>query len=232
VEGQKKLLARPAIVHRWWGDIYIAMKDGPEEISSTPLIKGTLTEGGDTTVGGYKISCGNFSADPAAAAMARSGHMPDKFPVTIPITVTSPSGVVKEIDTQYIQYPNNPIGNTSPEFKLPASSDNIPWAIAVSSLNADSGQADIYIRDSNFPPVREYTIEVSTRPMVGLVWLGTILIALGGLVSMRRRSLENLVPGFETVDRDIPAPELKSGKSKRKLSDKPATAFSSQGKGS
>jgi len=43
--------------------------------------------------------------------------------------------------------------------------------------------------------VDAYTIEVSTRPGIGLVWLGTVLIAVGGLLSMRRRALENrLVP--------------------------------------
>ncbi len=67
-------------------------------------------------------------------------------------------------------------------------------------MNADTGSAQLYIRDAGVAPVTAYTIEVSTRPMIGLVWLGTVLISFGGLLSMRRRILENRAAPAPTED--------------------------------
>ena len=203
VQGVSQIVARPVIAHRWWGDVYISLKDGPTPLSPSPMLKNTFAEGQTTTFNGYKIEVGNFSADPIAAAMAQSGHMPDKFPVTIPLMVTAPGGKPVEVDPQYIQYANNPLGDPSPEVKLPFGPDKLPWALAVTNIRLIKGQpgtADFYIRDSGVPLVTAYVLNVSTRPMINLVWLGTVLIALGGLLSMRRRIVENRampVPEFE-----------------------------------
>ncbi len=195
VEGQKKLLARPAIVHRWWGDLYFALKDGPEQISPTPLIKTSLAKGQTTTVGPYTLQFQSFEVPPDVAAMVNRGESPEIFPVTAIIKVTSNDGKTQIVSPKFIQNRIDPIAETSPELSLPKGKDGFPWAIAFTGMNADSGSAQFYIRDAGAPPVTAYTIEISTRPMISLVWIGTVLIALGGLISMRRRMLENrLIP--------------------------------------
>ena len=222
VQGQMQMVARPVIAHRWWGDVYIAWKDGPEDLSPVLPLKSTFSEGQSLTFKGYKIEVGNFSADPVAAAMARSGQMPDKFPVTIPLMVTAPGGKPVEVDPQYIQYGNNPLGETSPEIRLPLGPDKLPWAIAITNIRLMKGQAgtaDFYVRDSGVPMVTAYVLNVSTRPMINLVWVGTVLIALGGLLSMRRRIVENRLVPIPDFDESAPSesPELSRNPNRTRL---------------
>jgi cytochrome c-type biogenesis protein CcmF len=197
-EGQMLLLARPAIFHKWWGDLYIALKDGPEDLSPTTLQKFSLVRGQTANIVGYKVTFNSFYIDPATAAMAQSGVMPRRFPVSAILTVVSPDGVTKIVKPQNIRDQDDPVSNGSPELNLPGLKGS-PWAVAFTGMEAafggGGGQADFYIRDASIAPVQAFTIEVSTRPGIGLVWLGTCLIAAGGLMSMRRRLVENrLVP--------------------------------------
>ena len=215
VEGTMKLLARPAIFHKWWGDLYIALKDGPEQLSPTTLNKFSLTKGQTQDVAGYKITFNSFYVDPATAAMVRSGQMPRRFPVSAEVTVVSPQGKVEQMSPQYVQDADNPVANGSPEVIMPGDRSD-PWAIAFTAMDAafdgGNGQADFYIRDASIAPVDAYTIEVSTRPGIGLVWIGTCLIAFGGLLSMRRRAIENKLTPIADPD-SSPEPPVKEGSS-------------------
>jgi cytochrome c-type biogenesis protein CcmF len=212
VEGTEKLLARPAIVHRWWGDLYFAMKDGPEQISPTALLKANILKGESATLAGYRVQFNGFEVPPADAADVKQGIMPAVFPVTAHMVVTPDGGAARNVDVQLIQYQNDPLAPTSPEVRLPMTAEKLPFAIAFTGMDADTGSAQFYVRDADEAPVPAYTIEVSTRPMIGLVWLGTVLIALGGLISMRRRMLENrLVP----VPDPEPIGQLTSRQSRR-----------------
>jgi cytochrome c-type biogenesis protein CcmF len=218
VEGQMKLLARPAIFHKWWGDLYIALIDGPEELSPTLLQKFNLEKGGATSVAGYRVTFDQFYVDPQIAAMVSKGQMPRRFPVTAILTVTGPDGKTSTLAPQFIRDEDDPITNGSPEITLPGGNSRLPWAVAFTGMNASfdggAGQASFYIRDASIAPVDAYTIEVSTRPGIGLVWLGTVLIAAGGLMSMRRRIVENKLtqipdpessPPRRTGSKDVPA---------------------------
>ena len=54
-----------------------------------------------------------------------------------------------------------------------------------------------------------FQIDVTTRPMINFVWLGTLLMFAGGLMSMRRRILENRavpIPDLPEPERKRPAP--------------------------
>jgi cytochrome c-type biogenesis protein CcmF len=220
-EGTMKLLARPAIFHKWWGDLYIALKDGPEELSPTPLQKFSLAPGQSTTVAGYHINFNTFYRRPADMALINMGLMPRRFPVTAIMQVTSPDGVTQMLKPQYIVNQDDPVANGSPEVTLPGKNPNTPWAVAFTGMDAsfagDGGQADFYIRDASIAPVEAYTIEVSTRPGIGLVWIGTILIAAGGLFSMRRRATENRLTPIDDRDNGLPGA---NGEMKERADDK------------
>lgn len=191
VEGTKKMLARPSIFHHWWGDMYFALKDGPEQIALTRLYRATLTKGETAQVGNYQLLFESFEVPPAIAAMVKLGQMPSVFPVTAHIQVTGPDGKVSEASPQFIQRMNDPVSSPSPEVPIAEKSEGKPWVIAFTDMDADKETAAVYVWDASVPPATAFEIEISTRPMIGFVWLGTILIALGGLLSSWRRALEN-----------------------------------------
>lgn len=216
VEGQRQLLARPAIMNKWWGDLYFALKDGPEKIDPFTVVDHfKLKQGQTSQVGPYKMTFVGFSVPPDVAALVQQGQMPAVFPVTALLMVTTPDGKTYPMATKFVQYRNDPAEPKSPEILLPkVGGDQAPrvefaqfdhpgrMALAFVGMDADSHQASFYLRDATYKPETAFTIEVSTRPGIGLVWLGTIFIALGGLLSMRRRALEN---------RLIPVPEPPTG---------------------
>jgi cytochrome c-type biogenesis protein CcmF len=210
VEGQKKLLARPAIFNKWWGDLYIAMIDGPDPLSPTPLQKFSLDRGRTTVVDGYKVTFDSFYVDRAIGAMVQANIMPRRFPVTAIINVQGPDGSKAVLRPQFIRDEDDPIHNPiSPELRMPGKNGNSPYNIAFTGMAAGfdgSGQASFYMRDASMPELDSYTIEVSTRPGIGLVWIGTVLISLGGLLSMRRRSLENKLNPPGDGDRSVQLP--------------------------
>lgn len=119
-------------------------------------------------------------------------------------------GVTTQVMPQFIRFKDNP-NPSSPELKLPGG-----WLVGFAGMNAGSldqnnpgdgamnEAASITLREDTGPPVEAFELEVTTRPMINLVWIGTLLLVLGGLVSMRRRILENrLVP---IADLAPPAP--------------------------
>lgn len=262
VEGNMQLLARPAIINKWWGDLYFALKDGPEKIDPFTIVNHfNLTQGQTTQADGYKIAFLGFSVPPDVGAAVRQGIMPPVFPVTAHLLVTTPDGKTTAVDTEFVQYKNDPVEPQSPEILLPkiagqAAPASTPTALATldhpgrmalafEGMDADTHQATFYLRDATYKPETAFTIEVSTRPGIGLVWLGTILIALGGLFSMRRRALENRlapVPDPPTGDpvrekgtrrRARPAPSSKPAPVSRSLElpAKPETISSATMKG-
>ena len=100
---------------------------------------------------------------------------------------------------------SDPMMPEAPEIKLPGG-----WLLAFTGMNAGSANANnpdagAMSEAGNFtirppgPIVEAFQIEVTTRPMINLVWLGTLFIFTGGLIGMRRRILEN---------RSVPIPDL------------------------
>ena len=86
--GDKKLIGHPSITHHVGGDLYLALKDGPDEFyprGRTPL---TIKMGDTHQWGPYTLSFIKFERDPQAAAMAMSGVMPARFPVWADMSVT------------------------------------------------------------------------------------------------------------------------------------------------
>jgi len=195
--GQKKLFGHPAIVHHAGEDLYFALRDGPDEQFNSPLFEAQIPLGQTRSVNGYTLTFVEFDRDPKAAAYVQAtGQMPPVFPVTAVIKVVH-DGQTSIVRPQYITHSDNPDIPETPEVKLPNG-----WLIALEQMNAGSQDPNnpnagaatesgtFGIRQDTGPPVEAFTIDVTTRPMISLVWLGTLILVIGGLLGMIRRARE------------------------------------------
>jgi hypothetical protein len=98
-----------------------------------------------------------------------------------------------------VTYKNGSTVSLKPEMILDPRGGSISAPVAIPGApNAvltfdkfDGPVAPAQFSTTNVPDSTEtLMIDVSTKPMIGLVWLGTILYTLGGLIAWRRRALE------------------------------------------
>ncbi len=228
--GAKKIFGHPAIVHHAGEDLYFALKDGPDEFYKTPVMQPKFKLGDVKTMGPYTVEFMRFD-NPMGPLVRATGQVPDVFPVSAVLRVTY-KGVTSLVKPQFIQYKDNP-NPSSPELKLPGG-----WLVGFAGMNAGSSDqanpgmgaaneaATITMREDSGPPAQAFELEVTTRPMISFVWIGTLLLFFGGLISMRRRILENrLEPVADLAPAPPAAPQLKSRKQQpRRRTAKPAGA--------
>ena len=204
--GQKLVFAHPAILHHGISDLYLNMSNGTgfENFYKTPVYKPTLKLGDVKRVNIsrdvlhpkiYSIEFMRFD-NPMGAQVRATGQMPDVFPVAAVLRVTY-KGVTSLVKPQFIRYADNS-DPKSPEVSLPGGA-----LISLAGMNAGSSDqanpgagamnesAALYLREDSGPPSQAFYLEATTRPMINLVWIGTLLLVFGGLISMRRRILEN-----------------------------------------
>ena len=218
--GQKMVFAHPAILHHGASDLYLNMSNGTslEEFYKTPVWKPIMKLGDVKRVNisqdalhpkVYTVEFMRFD-NPMGASVRATGQIPSVFPVSAVVRVTY-NGITSLVKPQFIQYRDGS-SSKSPDVRLPGGA-----LISFAGMNAGSTDqanpgagamnesAALNLREDSGPPALAFYLEVTTRPMINLVWVGTLLLVLGGLVSMRRRILENrLVP-----IPDLPAPEAK-----------------------
>jgi cytochrome c-type biogenesis protein CcmF len=209
--GEKKIFGHPSIVHHAGGDLYFALKDGPDEFYNTPVYQPKMKLGDVKQVNLgtplnpkiYTVEFMRFD-NPMGAIVRQTGQMTDVFPVAAVLRVTY-EGITTLVKPQFIRYKDSPLPK-SPELKLPGGA-----LIGFAGMNAGSvSQADpgagamsemasLTLRADSGPPHEAFQLDITTRPMINLVWVGTLLLVFGGLISMRRRIQEN---------RLIPIPDL------------------------
>ena len=62
---------------------------------------------------------------------------------------------------------------------------------AIMTLDEPKFPGGAVLSTMNVPDASEIVmLDVSTKPMIGLVWFGTLLYTLGGLIAYRRRAAE------------------------------------------
>jgi cytochrome c-type biogenesis protein CcmF len=218
VEGTHQLLARPSISIQWWGDLYFAFENGPEVLAPNELHHFTIHRGETLLEQGDRIMLKGYSIPPDVNAQVAKGIIPDFYPVTAELIVTNEDGKISNVAAVNTRYKDDPIAPAMPESLLPGTG-SVPKAIAFEGVDPDSDVASFYIRDSNQPLITSFTIEVSTRPTIGLVWIGTLLLVIGGLLSMIRRAGENKLSPIQPPSTSGTATKSTSGdESSAKLS--------------
>jgi cytochrome c-type biogenesis protein CcmF len=61
------------------------------------------------------------------------------------------------------------------------------FSVELTGLGVTSQKAGIYVYDLKAPVIEEVTVEVSTKPLINLVWLGTVMISAGIMWAAFRR---------------------------------------------
>jgi hypothetical protein len=221
--GDKKIIAHPAIVNHVGGDLYLALKDGPDEVYKRPRFAKTIGMGETVTIGEYTVTLDHFERDRASAALAvqakSRSDMPERFPITAVLHV-------KYHGKDYVVAPNNiwlratPEAPDTPETALPGG-----WLVSFQKMNAGSADldnpnatpgvmsAELIFRQDTGPPTEAFEVDVTTRPMVNLVWLGTLILVVGGLLSMRGRIAQLRAMPDEEPDETV-LPVGKNGRGK------------------
>ena len=239
--GAKKIFGHPAIVHHAGGDLYFALKDGPDEFYKTPVMQPKFKLGDVKKIGPYTVEFMRFD-NPMGPMVRATGQVPDVFPVSAVLRVTY-KGVTSLVSPKFIRYKDNP-NPSSPELKLPGG-----WLVGFAGMNAGSSDqenpgagaaneaATVTMREDSGPPTQAFELEVTTRPMISFVWIGTLLLFFGGLVSMRRRILENRLEPIADLAPSVPAarparnPTVRRGQTPRRRTAKPAPSLMTTGKG-
>jgi hypothetical protein len=187
-DGTLKIFGHPAIVHHLAGDLYLSLRDGPDDLYPRGRYVKSIPLGGTLSFKGYTFRFDSFERDPQAAAMAMTGQMPATMPVWALLYV-SYHGTTSLLKPEFVIRRDQPGDPDTPETALPGG-----WNIAFTAMNAGradknaaSAESGTFVIRPDGPVVEGFELEVTTRPMIWLVWLGTALIALGGLVSMVRR---------------------------------------------
>ena len=235
--GEKKIFGHPAIVHHAGEDLYFALKDGPSGFYKEPVWQPIMKLGDTKQINlrpddpaNPKVYTLNFLYfdNPMGAMVRATGQMPAVFPVSAAVRVTY-EGKTTIVKPQYIQYRDGSVAK-SPEIKLPGNS-----VLTFAGMNAGSSSearpgasaannsATLTLREDTGPASEAFEVEVTTRPMISLVWIGTLLLFFGGLVSMRRRILENrLEPIADLAPAAPAAPVVKARAAQRRRTAKPA----------
>jgi cytochrome c-type biogenesis protein CcmF len=223
----------------WFGDLYIALNTEPHGIEApnrpNPNSGFTLAANETKSVGDYTFAFRNMGFDEATRGAAGNPeamkHLPQIFvQATVDVTyrgqtvTTMPQLRLEQTGGTYAlpaQIPG-PAGRTV-MLKLEPPSDQEQEAplrmIHLATLNAED-------------PTETVFLDVSTKPGIGLVWMGTLLYTIGGLIAYRRRALETRLLGAPESDEPrsekkpapSPAPHGKKNRGAGRMKPEPARA--------
>jgi len=246
--GKKMVFAHPAILHHGASDLYLNMTNQTalEGFYKTPVYHPIPDlKLGDTQQLNlhpndpehpkiYTIQFLYFD-NPMGPMVRATGQMPSVFPVSAVLRVTY-QGKTTLVKPKLIQYADDS-DPKSPEIKLPGNA-----LISFTRMNAGSSDkanpgagamnesALIDLREDSGPATPAFEMEATTRPLINFVWIGTLLMFFGGLISMRRRILENRLEPTADLAPSIPAarparvPAAKRGQTRRRTA-KPAPSL-------
>lgn len=182
---------RPAIVRSWAGDLYVAplgLEDTGRGSRLLDLAKGRSERYGEATLdfSGFEVD----SRDPSHGMTVR---------VRVKIrragreeTVALPFGVVG--------------GRARGEAVVPKLLPEI--SLTVDRLSVEQSRVLVAVEDRGAAASRVMSVEISTHPLIGLLWAGTILLGLGCTVAITRRVVDRrLEAGVHAASPDRRSPE-------------------------
>jgi cytochrome c-type biogenesis protein CcmF len=183
------------------GDLYISYSGGPGRM---PMLTGETPPGPNDglslgmneskTVGEYMFTLRNFGIDEKAQAALRSREEFEKLSEFL-VTATVE---VEWRDKKAVVEPKLRVEAKGGAYALPVAipgPDGRQVMLAMdppSDEDAAHGPLNaVTLRTLNAEdPYEVILVDVSTKPMIGLVWIGSLLYTLGGLIAYRRRAQE------------------------------------------
>ncbi len=188
------------------GDLYLAFSEGPFSLGDGkqrpihPNNGFSLKDGKTATFDQdrYAFTLLSFTMDDAAMAAVRTGN--EKAMKALPqITFTAQVGVLygtqmKVVEPHFILDQKTGARYSHPVAIPGAAGEKVMLNLVPPSdeqFNSADPFATINFQTINVPDVTEHIfVDLSTKPLIGLVWTGTLLYTLGGLVAYRRRAVE------------------------------------------
>jgi cytochrome c-type biogenesis protein CcmF len=184
------------------GDLYVALNSEPAYVDMG-LAKGpnqgfTLGPNEVKTVGDYTFFLRDLSFDEKAQALFAKGEQPQQVFVQATVDVTY-KGETATATTKLRLQPNGGVYALPAQIPGPTGSQ-VMLKLEQPGEDQKEPLKVLTLRTLNAPdPAETVLVDVSTKPMIGLVWLGTLLYTWGGLVAYRRRALEaGLIGAKET----------------------------------
>jgi len=173
--GNENTMVWPAVVHRPLYDVYVALRPPQNEISDPMQLK----EGDTKVFGGLVIKYDNMSMN------GQPGQPGTAFVANLTISAGSKTRTV---------HPSIELaGDGGPTHHDAALDDNLN--VSVASINAADRSVNLQFELSN--PM--YPIDVYNKPMVLLVWLGTGLMTVAGLLAAVYRRVPFVSKAAEKV---------------------------------
>jgi hypothetical protein len=188
--GKNELFANPPAIHRYlWGDLYIAHQRGPASGHEGHPNSAWEAEVGVSRVkqyGDWTFKFWGIDFDDKVREAMKTGGMEGvnnlpEIRVGALMDITY-KGQTTKVKPEIVMRRN---GMETVVARIPGTENGI---ISFDKFNPPQGAQ---LSTTNLPDPTEWLlIDLSTKPMIWLVWAGTLLYTLGGLIAWRRRALE------------------------------------------
>ena len=187
----QQMMANPDVRSTPLMDLYVSPQSydpgQPARVEGSAL---TLKKGESKSVDGVKIKFLDFSADRSAIRDAVRPHVT----VTANFLVTT-SEVAEEKTARYVMYFGQTEGGPSteaPETPLPGKGK-----LRIKRVSPNEGTCEIELigvaAGGDLKPATQetFSIDVTTKPLISLVWAGFYVMMAGGLVALLRRARDS-----------------------------------------
>ncbi len=167
-------MRKPYIVRGLTSDLYLAPVDMQKASSGHSDTSVILAKGESFFVSGFEVTFTEFEMEPHT----QGGQM--KIGARLRVNVS---------DSSLILVPYQIVGTGEPQYADVTLPDG-KTQIALEKIMADSRQVGLLVhRESPSAEAKSaLLLEVSHKPLINILWLGGVLVMLGSLLSIKRRS--------------------------------------------
>jgi hypothetical protein len=186
--GRDEIMHQPAIVRHAAGDVYVA----PASLETvTPERDVQLVKGRPVDVSGATLTFERFET-----ATGQNGHG-----MTVWAHVRVRSGDTDEV----LRLPYSmAAGQVETAPVAPTVSTGIA-SLAMRRMSVEQGAILVHATTTAAAATQLLSIEISTKPLIGALWAGTILLGIGCSTALARRLVDARLVARAAVDADAPA---------------------------
>jgi cytochrome c-type biogenesis protein CcmF len=216
-----QLMANPAIRKGSLFDLYISPQEYDPGAPARVGRQATLRAGQIVNVGGTVVRFDRFDMDRNAMASGSGTlHIAAQF------TVTPPGGKPQPQTAGFVAH----MDDSAPNFGLAAAIAGTRGSITVDNVSPKDGAVQVNIAglsNDSTPAVPEsLSVDVTTKPLISLVWGGFYIMMGGAVLALVRRSLEARASLVSETAPAGPAPSSSGSGSPRPLAPAPALSRS------